>query len=210
MNRSKKNPNSTAFKIRWSWVFLGLAFAFSVYLGWREGVAIAFAFMSMVVAAYSIGIAIRALHITRATTRPFLNICQFNVIWFKKDDQSASVKYFIVGLGNTGVFPADEVSVILKVNKPNNNDQQYSFIVDEGIPTICFPSDEIINLKFTKAEEKEEVEVAIEGELKARIEIEYRNKLTREIHKTNRSYLVKYKPETNPAPRLLPKEDFWI
>jgi len=165
---------------------------------------------SVIIVLYAIWISVQSLTLSRATTRPFLNVGQFNVIWSRKDEQSASVKYFIVGLCNTGVFPANEMSVILKISKRGVDDQQYSFAVNEGIPTICFPGDEITNLMFKKVDEKEKLEVEIEGELKARIEIEYKNKLTQETHRTKRSYLAKCKPDTNPAPILIPEEDFWI
>ncbi len=193
-----------------AWFVFGLAFAFAVFLGWREGIAIAFAYMSMVVAAYSIGISNRALKLTRATTRPFLNISHVDIIWAKEDEHSASVRYFMVGLCNTGVFPADQISVQMKVNKQGMDDQKHLFTVDETLPTICFPSGEISNLRFIETNEQEKIICIIDENLKARIEIDYINKLTQETHKTNCSYLAIYKPDTNPTPIPLPKEDFWI
>ena len=87
--------------------------------------------------------------------------------------------------------------------------QQYLFSVSEGIPTICFPREEIPNLIFKKVDEKEKLEVEHKGELKVRIEIEYKNKLTQETYKTNQSYLVLYNPTARSEPTKLPKENYW-
>ena len=82
----------------------------------------------------------------------------------------------------------------MKVNKEKMDNQQHLFTVSGGIPPICFPSEEIINLHFREVDEKEKLEVELKGKLKVRIEIEYKNKLTQETCKTNRSYLVQYAP----------------
>ena len=95
----------------------------------------------------------------------------------------------------------------MKVNKEKMDNQQHLFAVSEGIPPICFPSEEIPNLHFREVDEKEKLEVELKGKLKVRIEIEYKNKLTQETYKTNRSYLVQYDPTARGAPSPIPKED---
>ena len=151
----------------------------------------------------------KSLELTRATQRPFLNVDQFGVNWSRNDGQPTSVKGFIFGLCNTGSFPADQVSVLMKVSKNNLDNQQHLFLDSEEIPTICFPSDEIHNRHFKKLDEKEKLEVVLKGELIVRIEIEYKNKLTQETHKTKRSYLVQYDPTARTDPAPLSKEDDW-
>jgi len=150
-----------------------------------------------------------SLELTRATTRPFLNIYPLVVNWSRNDGRPTLVKNFIFGFCNTGPFPADKVSVLMKVNKEKMDNQQHLFAVSEGIPPICFPSEEITNLHFREVDEKEKLEVELKGKLKVRIEIEYENKLTQETCKTNRSYLVQYDPTAQGAPTPLPKEDYW-
>lgn len=89
------------------------------------------------------------------------------------------------------------------------DNQQHLFTVSKGIPPICFPSEDVSNLTFTEVAEKEKLEVELRGKLKVRIEIEYKNKLTQETYKTNRSYLVQYDPNSEGALTPLPKEDYW-
>lgn len=193
-----------------------IAFAvvcFAVYLGIKTELAIAFAFIAIAVATFFASKSLRrsseALALTRATQRPFLNIYQFDVNWSRNDGQLTSVNNFIFGLCNTGAFPADQVSVLMKVSKNKMDNKHHVFAVSEGIPQICFPSEEIVNLDFRKVDEKEKLEVELKGELKVRIEISYKNKLTQETHKTNRSYLVLYNPTARGYPTKLPKEDYW-
>ncbi len=154
-------------------------------------------------------IASESLKLTRATQRPFLNIYQFHINWSRNDGRSTLVNNFIFGFCNTGAFPADKVSVLIKVNKEKMDNQQHLFAVSEGIPPICFPNGETTNLDFREVDEKKKLEVELKDKLKVRIEIEYNNKLTHETYKTNRSYLVQYDPTAPCAPTILPEEDYW-
>ncbi len=151
----------------------------------------------------------RALEFTRATQRPFLNTYDFDVNWTRNDGQPTSVGNFRFGFHNKGAFPADQVSVLMKVSKKEIDDKQYLFTASEGITPLCFPTEEITNLVFTEVAGKEKLEVEPKGELKVRIEIKYKDKLTQETHKTNRSYLVQYNPSARHGPIPLPKEDDW-
>jgi len=203
------------FHRNWHWItIIGVAvISFLVYLGWKLGIAISFAVLSILVATFfasrSLKLTQDSLVLTRATARPFLNIYQFDVNWSKNDGQPTPVNNFIFGFCNTGAFPADQVSVLIKVSKNKMDNQQSLFAVSEGIPPICFPSEEIPSLLFREVDEKEKLEVELKGKLKVRIEIEYKNKLTQETYKTNRSYLVQYNPTARGVPTPLPKEDYW-
>ena len=155
-------------------------------------------------------VASKSLELSRATTRPFLNVVGgISVIWSRNDGSPTPVNYFVIHIGNTGIFPADHVSVVLNVSKTNSDNQKHLFVVEREIPSICFPGEEIINLIFREAEEKEKLTVALKGKLKVQIEISYQNKLTQRIHKTNRSYLVQYFPAATSGPISIKEEDYW-
>ncbi len=168
-----------------------------------------YSLFSSINAMHSLNATRESLDLTRKTQRPFLKVDQFDVRWSRNDGQSTSVENFIFGLCNTGSFPANQVSVLMKVSKNNIDNQQHLFSDNEGIPTICFPSDEIHNRRFRRVDEKEKLEVELKGELRVRIEIEYRNKLTQETHKTKQSYLIQYNPNARHDPTPLPGEDYW-
>jgi len=207
MNKKLKLP-FTSGKYS-TWIILGIALGFSIFLGAREGISIAFAFMSMVVAAYSISIATNSLKLTRITTRPFLNVRDCNVIWTKEDETSATVKYFIIHIENIGVFPADQISILFEVGKPEDETSSHLFVANEAIQTICFPNEEISNIQFNQNDEEEKLTVKIDGSLHVQIMIEYINKATKEKHKTKRKFLVIYKPDINPKPVSLPNYEDW-
>lgn len=154
-------------------------------------------------------VASRSLRITKSTQRPFLNVCGISVIWSRNDGSPTPVNYFVIHISNTGIFPADQVSIVLNVSKPDSDNQKHLFVVEREIPSICFPGEEIINLIFREAEEKEKLTVALKGKLKVQIEVSYQNKLTQEIHKTIRSYLTQYFPTAQREPTPLRQEDFW-
>ena len=51
--------------------------------------------------------------------------------------------------------------------------------------------------------------VELKGKLKVQIDIEYKNKLTGEVYKTNRSYQVQYNPIASSTPIPIPIECDW-
>ena len=154
-------------------------------------------------------VASKSLELSRATTRPFLNVVGISVIWSRNDGSPTPVNYFVIHIGNTGIFPADHVSVILNVSKTNNDNQKHLFVVEGEIPSICFPGEEINNLIFRETKEEEQLTVAKLDKLKVMIEISYQNKLTYQFHKTIRSYLAQYFPTAQRAPTPLREGDYW-
>lgn len=154
-------------------------------------------------------VASKSLELSRATTRPFLNVVGISVIWARNDGSPTPVNYFVIHIGNTGIFPADHVSVVLNVSKTNSDNQKHLFVVEGEIPSICFPGEEINNLIFRETKEKEQLSVANQDKLKVIIKISYQNKLTHQFHKTIRSYLAQYFPTAQRAPTPLRKDDFW-
>jgi len=199
-----------------SWItLLGLAVIIGlVYLGWKHGIAISFAVLAIFVATFfpsrSLKLTQDSLILTRATTRPFLNVVGgISVIWSRDDGRPTLINYFVIHIGNTGIFPADHVSVVLNVSKTNSDNQKHLFVVEGEIPSICFPGEEISNLTFRETKEKEQLNVANQDKLKVIIEISYQNKLTHQFHKTIRSYLAQYFPIEQREPTPLRRDDFW-
>ncbi len=203
------------FRRNWLWItIIGVAvISFLVYLGWKHGIAISFAVLAIVVATFfasrSLKITGNSLELTRATQRPFLNAPGITVIWSRNDGSPTPVNYFVIQISNTGIFPANQVSVVLNVSETDSDSQKHLFMVEREIPSICFPNEEIVNLIFREAEEKGKLTVALQGKLKVQIEISYQNKLTQKIHKTIRSYLVQYFPTAQSEPTPLREEDYW-
>lgn len=154
-------------------------------------------------------IASKSLELSRATTRPFLNVVGISVIWSRNDGSPTPVNYFVIHIGNTGIFPADHVSVVLNVSKTNSDNQKHLFVVEGEIPSICFPGEEINNLIFRETKEPEQLSVANQDKLKVIIEISYQNKLMHQFHKIIRSYLAQYFPTGQRAPTPLRRDDFW-
>jgi len=190
------------FYIDWIWDTQGQSLALSQ-------ISLFIAIIVAIVALGSLKITGNSLELTRATQRPFLNVLGITVIWSRNDGSPTPVNYFVIHISNKGIFPANQVSVVLNVSKTDSDNQTHIFVVDREIPSICFPSEDIINLIFREAEEKEKLTVALKGKLKVQIEISYQNKLTQRIHKTNRSYLVQYFPTAQSEPTPLREEDFW-
>lgn len=106
-----KNSAFINFMNPWSWVIIVLAFAFVVYLSWKDGIVIAFAVMSMFVSSYlasrSLGITTRALQLARATTRPFL-CCSPEDITAGQTKDYINISFKIY---NSGSLPANNVEV---------------------------------------------------------------------------------------------------
>ncbi len=198
----------------WYWItIIGVAvISFLVYLGWKHGIAISFAVLSIIVATFfasrSLKLTQDSLLLTRDTTRPFLNVSRIAVIWFRNDGQPTTVNYIFIGISNAGVFPADQVSILFNVCKTNGDNQKHLFIMKGGKPPIYFPNEDTPNLMFIEADDKQKITVKPQGKLKVRIEISYENKLTKKEHKTVRSYEVQYL-STAQEPIPIPGEDYW-
>jgi len=188
--------------IDWIWDTYGQDYA----LMW---VSLFIAVIVAIVALWALKITGNSLELTRATQRPFLNVLGITVVWSRNDGSPTPVNYFVIHISNTGIFPANQVSVVLNVSKTDSDNQKHLFVVEREIPSICFPGEEIVNLTFREAEEKGKLTVALQGKLKVQIEISYQNKLTQKIHKTIRPYLVQYFPTAQSEPIPLPEEDYW-
>lgn len=99
-------------------------YGFNSFIVWRwdtygqndalTWVSLILAFIVAIVALWSLKLTRDSLGLTRATTRPFLNTCQFAINWLRHDGQPTLVNNFIFGFCNTGAFPADKVSVLME------------------------------------------------------------------------------------------------
>ncbi len=197
----------------------GFYILLNVFINWRWNtygqndaltwVSLFFTFIIAIVALVSLKITRDSLELTRATTRPFLNVFRIGLDWSRNDGTPTPVNYFVIQIRNEGISPANQVSVGLSVSKTDRDNQKHLFMVEGETPSICFPSEEIQNLMFREAAENEKLTVTLNGKLKVQIEINYQNKLTQKIHKTMRSYLVQYSPTATSEPTPIVAEDYW-
>jgi len=197
------------FYLDWAWETYGRDYALllaSLFVATVVGLAVIF---TLKLTKESLEATKKSLELTRATQRPFLNVLGISVIWSRNDGSPTPVNYFVIHISNTGIFPATQVSVVLNVSKTDSDNQRHLFVVEREIPSICFPSEEIVNLIFREEEKKKKLTVNLQGKMKVQVEISYQNKLTQKIHKTIRSYLVQYFPTAQSEPTPLRKEDFW-
>jgi len=211
-------------KSHWKIIFIGLVslaiiIGFLLYIihAWdthgpevtMTRISLFIAVIVAIVALSSLKMTRDSLELSRATQRPFMNVTGISVILSKNDGSPTSVKYLVVHISNQGIFPADQISVVLNVSKINSNNQNHLFVVQGEIPSICFPGKDISNLIFKETEEKEKLTVAAQGKLKVKIEINYKNKLTQKSHRTTQSYSTQYLLSITREPTPLSEEDYW-
>lgn len=212
LSSNGENINLVNIKNPWFWLIAVLGFAFIVFLGWREGIAIAFAVLSIIVATYfasrSLSTASRAFQLTRASQRPFLNISRIYAQFDGDGIHPSPIRYFIIGVGNTGNFPADQVSISFDIWKVGDSDK-HKFNLQEKDTTIYFPNEGNPNLHFLEADIENKLIINVGEKLQVRIEIDYYNKLAQRKHKTIRSYQAEYNKEASYDPIPIPEEDYW-
>ncbi len=150
----------------------------------------------------------QSLELTRETQRPFLDVSGCTPIWSHNTGNQTTVNYFVVQISNTGVFPADNVSVLFNISDINDSNKKHLLALRKDIPSICFPNDGISNLIFEELAEGNKLTIQEGGKIKAQIEIRYENKLMHRSHKTIRSYLAQdISSENRIIP--LPEGDYW-
>jgi uncharacterized protein (UPF0128 family) len=95
------------------------------------------------------------------------------------------------------------------VVKYDSKSQKYKFAIEGEIPSICFPGDELSNLKFVEQNDAEQLTISNQDKLKVTIEINYKNKLTQIVHHTKRSYSTEFNHEEQRQPIPLRETDYW-
>ncbi len=165
-----------------------------------------FIWVSILIALVAALNAMLASSLASEVQRPFLNVFRIHVNWSKHDKQPTNVNSFIIGVINTGVFPADRINILFTAG--NDVKKKRKFIMDGKIAQILFPNQDEPNLTF-KEDGDDRLIVNYGEKLPVEIEIRYRNKLTNKIHKTIRSYQAQYDPPVNSEPMPLPEGDYW-
>lgn len=175
---------------QWFWLIAALVVAFTIYLGFMEGVALSFAFLSIIVAtsfsSKSLRTANKSLELTRDTQRPFLNVVTAD----SEPDVPAMLydnNYFRITLQvkNTGNLPADEVSISCFLYTQNEIENNNPLEHAEYSPSIYFPQDTIAHTFRIKNERLVECQAAKSSLL---INMKYMNKITERLHKTKRYF----------------------
>ena len=104
------------FRRNWHWVvFVGVAvISFLVWLGWKHGIAISFAVLSIFVATFfasrSLKLTQDSLELTRATTRAFVTV--------RETQYKQNIKVVSFDIENTGVLPGENVKFRLDIFTP--------------------------------------------------------------------------------------------
>ncbi len=167
-----------------------------------------FIWISILIASVAALNSILASLIARDSQRPFLNVSRIHINWSKLEGSPTTIINFLIGVDNTGNFPADEVSILFNVRKGEGDSEQHQFLMREESP-IYFPNENKPNLHFSEPDDKEKLVVEQGGRLQVQIKISYKNKLTHSSHKTFRSYRVQYTPTVQESPLPLPEGDYW-
>ena len=193
--------------------------AFATYLAIKFGIAIFFAFLSIAIVLYfakrtvkltskSLELTRESLELSRATQRPFLHVSRISLVWSRIDRKPNNIDYFVIAINNTGNLPADKLSIDFHVFKANEKRKKSKFIAIEPL-AVCFPNQEIINLKFSESNANNKLLLACGDELNIQIKVNYSNKITSTSHKTVRSYFVRYTPTDQDDPMPLTQGNYW-
>ncbi len=133
------------FSKNWHWItVIGVAIiSFLVYLGWKLGIAISFAvlsiFVSVLFASRSLKLTQDSLELTRATTRPFLT---FTRARYEVYEHNCEIKFLLC---NTGPLPAYKISVGFEfkyLSQSIESSDTRSFLHDSQTQQPLFPKEE--------------------------------------------------------------------
>lgn len=196
----------------WKRALVSLGIGIAIILGGGIPLAIShgmigfFSYSAIVVALYASYVSIKSLQLARNTQRPFLNVLGY----VSCHTYTASLGQIAAVIRNSGIFPADEVSVHCGVFKNKKSDNEHLLLQEGNIPAIHFPNEENKCVFGETPDEKKRLTINYGDVLRVHITINYKNKLTQNKHKTVRCYSMVFdsKDETkNLIP--CPQEDYW-
>jgi hypothetical protein len=204
-------------KRNWWWLtIIGLAaIALLVCLGLQYGIAISFAVLSIFVATFfaarslkvtrdSLNTTRQSLELSRATTRPFLNVSVPKSTLFQSELRLV--------ICNTGALPADKVEILCTLRTMENEEviKEYELPTWNKAPSIYFPGDEVGPVYRWTPTECDFANNNMREKTLIRVTIDYRNRLTQEAHTTTRIFVAK---ESNIYAQYLlepiPRYDAW-
>ena len=168
----------------------------------------AFICLSLVIAAIAALNSVFATTIASDTGRPFLNVSRISAQFNGDGINPSPIRYFMVGVDNTGNYPADQVSITLEIWKTTDNNK-HKLILDGEETPIYFPNVGNPNLRFLETNDNNTLTTNVGEKLHTKIEVAYYNKLKQSKHRTIRSYWTEYNNTANHEPTPIPAEDYW-
>lgn len=126
-----------------------------------------------------------SLDLSRATTRPFLNVSVPNTILFQSELRLV--------ICNTGALPADKVEILCTLCTMENEVviKEYELPTWNKAPSIYFPRDEVGPIYRWSQGDYDFTDGSTRGKTLIRVTIDYRNRLTQEAHTTTRIFMAK-------------------
>ncbi|MFC2035834.1 hypothetical protein ACFLUJ_06920 [Chloroflexota bacterium] len=167
-----------------------------------------FIWISILIASVAALNAILSSLIARDSQRPFLNVSRVHLNWSNLQMNCSNINNFIIGVENTGNFPADEVSIRFSVWKSEKGSQKHLFVMKEE-SQIYFPNEDKPNIHFSEPDEENKLSVTQEEKVQIEVEIYYKNKLTHSCHKTTRLFQTQFTQGSYQEPTPLSGGDFW-
>ena len=192
-------------KIKHHWKILTILttyVAICLFLTWvfdKYGPNIALMWVAVIIAAIAAIVALESLRaitkslkltqdslkLTRATTRPFLNVSMPNTILFQSELRLV--------ICNTGALPADKVEILCTLRTIENEVviKEYELPAWNKAPSIYFPGDEVGPIYRWSPADYDFADDSTRGKTLIRVTIDYRNRLTQETYTTTRIFMAK-------------------
>jgi len=194
----------------WHWVtIIGIAvIIFLVWLGWKHGIAVSFAVLSIFVATFfasrSLKLTQDSLALTRAATRPFLHVSLGILL-------QQNLARIYVTIKNTGIHPADNALAVIEQFTQKQSDEKEQELKREEQPSpgvIVFPNGDFFRVSSVTAKHMAKLQA---GQFYVRVSIDYQYKITKMMHKT--VYTARAKPDpamdTGFSWEMIPKKSYW-
>ena len=198
------------FGRNWWWIIIiGVAvIAFAVNLGLEAGIAISITFLlgaaAIFFASRSLKVTQDSLELSRATTRPFLNVSVSETILTQ-----STLELIIC---NTGALPADKVEILCTLCTMENEVviKEYELPTWNKAPSIYFPGDEVGPTYHWSPRDYDFTDDSTRGKTLIRVTIDYRNRLTQEAHTTTRVFMAEVSNMQGQYLLMpIPKYDSW-
>lgn len=160
---------------------------------------------SLTVTTQSLERTTEALELTRATTRPFLNVSTPKSIVAQ-----SSMELVIC---NTGNIPADRVEILCTLCTMEKEEvvKEYELTPwTKQAPSIYFPGDEVGPHYSWSPKDYDFVDDETRRKTTIRVTIDYRNKLTQKTHTTNRMFMAGVSNQAYIYQLVpIPPKDYW-
>lgn len=171
------------------------------------GLVVAIPVISMAIAVISLYLANKALGLTQATTRPFLNI-KLNLIKGVSLDRAI----LVAEVENTGSLPADQVAVNCSwFIQTDDCTEKCQLELEKTNQLIIFPAETAKSTYLVNS--SEDVNRLTHQGSRVKVTANYKNKLTKQGHTTQRTFRIAFAsaaPSFNVSQTIVvPKEDYW-